>query len=320
MARRNTWKRVCFGAASALAVGVAATLTIDDAWAAEGAASLYLPGSAGDLLIAVSPQPGLTASGGLFIQSGNVGTAVLQGAVNVGIDVDLVLKIAGLSYTFETPIEDLTYTIGALVPFGQVDLAATIIGPMGNAFSASQDAYNIADSAITPLALNWKSGDFHVRFAQTIYAPTGAYDPDKVVNIGRNYWGFDTSAALTYFNQNTGTEISFAPGILINRRNPDTDYRTGPEFHLDVTASQFLSETFAVGARAYYYRQVGGDSGSGARLGDFKGEAFGIGPGFFWTPKFAGGKLVVVGKYLRDVTTTNRFKSDYGTIGAAWKF
>jgi len=111
-----------------------------------------------------------------------------------------------------------------------------------------------------------------------------------------------------------------APGIMFNTKNNKTDYKTGSEFHLDFTINQFLSETFAVGLKGYYYKQVSGDSGSGALLGNFKSESFGLGPGFFWTPKFAGGRLVVQGKWIHDFDATNRFESDYGTLGVAWKF
>ncbi len=147
-----------------------------------------------------------------------------------------------------------------------------------------------------------------------------AYDLDKAVNLGRNYWGFDTTAASTYFNADIGTEVSIAPGILANKRNDDTNYRTGAEFHLDFTANQFLFESLAIGVRGYFYRQVTGDSGSGAVLGDFKGEAVGVGPGFIWLPKFAEGKLVVQGKWMTDVHSENRFDSDYATLTISWTF
>lgn len=292
----------------------------DSANAAEGGTSLYLPGGAGDILLAVPPAPGAAVSGGVFVQSGNVGTAVLQGAVNFGLDLDIVLNTVGASYTFDLPMYGITYTIGAVVPFGYAKLEGTITGPRGRTFSASADTFNLADIAITPIAVNWSLGDFHFRFAETIIAPTGDYDLNDTVNIGRNYWAFDTIGAMTYFNTKTGTEFSVAPGIMVNTRNQATDYRTGTEFHVDFTANQFLSKTIAVGARGYYYKQLTGDDGAAAILGDFKSESFGIGPGFLWQPKFAGGKLSIAGKYMRDITATNRFKSHYGTIGAAWKF
>ena len=287
---------------------------------AEGASSLYLPGLVGDILVALPPEPGLAVAGSAYVQTGSAGTAVLQGEVNLGLDLDIALGIVGATYSFEAPWIGGTYTVGLAVPFGYADLEAEIQGPGGAPRSASADSFNISDIALTPIQLNWSSGNFSFRFAETIIAPTGAYDLDKTVNLGRNYWGFDTTAAVTYFNADIGTEASIAPGILANTRNDDTDYKTGAEFHLDFTANQFLFESFAIGVRGYFYRQLAGDSGSGAVLGDFKGEAVGVGPGFIWLPKFAEGKLVVQGKWMTDVHSENRFDSDYATLTISWTF
>jgi hypothetical protein len=98
-----------------------------------------------------------------------------------------------------------------------------------------------------------------------------------------------------------------------------TDYRTGNELHVDVMFNQFLSETFALGLQGYYYNQLTGDSGSGAILGDFKGESYGIGPSFLWMPK-AGGKFSITGTWLHDLHTTDRLEGDYAVVTLAWQF
>ncbi len=115
-------------------------------------------------------------------------------------------------------------------------------------------------------------------------------------------------------------EVYVAPGVMVNTTNSDTDYRTGTEFHFDFTANQFLAANFALGVRGYYYQQLSGDSGDGALLGDFKSDSFGAGPGFVWIPKSGGGRLTVLGKWLHDFSTKNRFESDFFTIAGAWKF
>ena len=305
------------GAAAILAALLAAP---SGAFAAEGASSHFLPGTAGDIAIAASPAPGFLAANSLWIQSGNIGAAVLQGQVKFGLDLDLVLDLAAFTYTVEVPAIGGTYTLGALLPFGYATLDARLRGPAGGTIAVSDSSFNLSDIALIPLQLNWAVGDFSFKFAEIVIAPTGPYDLDETVNLGRNYWSFDTVAAVTWLDPGTGTEVSVAPGIMVNTTNDATDYRTGAEFHVDFTANQFLSETFAFGLRGYYYRQVTGDSGSGALLGDFKSESLGIGPGFLWTPAFAGGRLSVVGKWMHDVRARNRFKSDYGSIGVAWKF
>lgn len=42
--------------------------------------------------------------------------------------------------------------------------------------------------------------------------------------------------------------------------------------------NQFLSERGAIGIPGYYFKQLTGDSGDGAFLGDLKAKAAGIGP------------------------------------------
>jgi hypothetical protein len=289
--------------------------------AAEGGFSLYLPGLAGDIALAQSTEPGdLQVANTLFIQSGDVGAAVLQGRVNADLDLTLVLDIVSASYAFEREVLGARYSIGGAIPFGYAKLKATITIPGLGSRDADRDDFNIADIVIVPLELTWSFDDFSLQLGHAIVAPTGGYDEDDVVNVGLNHWGFDTTLAATYLNPDTGTEFSVAPGFLVNTENEDTDYRSGSEFHLDFTANQFLTETFAIGIRGYYYRQLTGDSGSGALLGDFEGESVAIGPGFVWFPKFAEGKLAVLGKWMRDLSSTNRFESDFGTLTVAWTF
>lgn len=287
---------------------------------AELGMSHYLPGVAGDVLIAQSPKPGLQVAMTFWGMYGDLNTAVLQGKVGVSLDLDLSLAIPSAFYTFEEPVLGGTYTMGIAVPFGYANLDAKLTGPQGNSLNGSADSFNLSDIAFTPLQLNWERGSFSFKFAEIIVAPTGAYDINDNVNLGRNYWSFDTVVGITWFNEQTGTELSIAPGIMFNTENDETNYQTGTEFHLDYTANQFLSENFSVGIRGYYYKQITGDSGSGALLGDFKSKSHGIGPGFVWIPKFAAGDLTVLGKWMHDLDSENRFDSDYATLVAAWKF
>lgn len=59
---------------------------------------------------------------------------------------------------------------------------------------------------------------------------------------------------------------------------PDSDYKSGADFHFEFAAMQHVSKQVAFGVVGYHYQQVTGDSGSGAVLGDFKGRTTAIGP------------------------------------------
>ena len=150
------------------------------------------------------------------------------------------------AYTFEPKLLGGTYTVGIAVPigYGNLDAQLAFPPPIG-VVGASDSSTALSDIAITPLQLNWSTGSFSFKFAEIIIAPTGKYDKDELVNLGRNYWSFDTVGGISWFNTKTGTVVDLAPGIMFNTENNDTDYKTGTEFHLDFTANQFLSEGFA---------------------------------------------------------------------------
>jgi hypothetical protein len=73
---------------------------------------------------------------------------------------------------------------------------------------------------------------------------------------------------VTWLDPKIGFEVSAAPGFTFNWKNPDTVYKTGTE----------LRVRFAAGVAGFHYQQVTGDSGAGARLGDFKGRVTALAP------------------------------------------
>ncbi|NEX17378.1 MAG: hypothetical protein C1943_12290 [Halochromatium sp.] len=291
-------------------------------FAAEGASSHYLPGALGDIFLAVPPEPGLLAANMLWYQTGSTDVALIDGRVTLGIDLDLFLNLTSLTYTFERPVLGGRYTMGVAIPFGQAELDGALVGPLGGSIGFSDDSFDLSDIAFIPVQLSWSSGLWSFKLWESIVAPTGGYDTSgsDLANLGRNYWSFDTVGAVTWFNPDSRTEVSLAPGVMVNTENSATNYRTGTEFHMDFVANQFVSESFALGLRGYYYNQLTGDSGSGATLGDFKSESFGVGPGFVWIPKAGGGRLTVLGKWMHDLSAENRFESDYFTLTGAWQF
>lgn len=113
--------------------------------------------------------------------------------------------------------------------------------------------------------------------------PVGAYDPTRLAALGIGHWAVDGGAAYTYLNEEAGIEFSVVAGLTYNFTNPDTQYRSGNDFHVDLAFSPYVSDKMHIGAVGYFYNQLTGDSGAGATLGEFKSRVAGIGPqiGFF---------------------------------------
>lgn len=84
--------------------------------------------------------------------------------------------------------------------------------------------------------------------------------------------------------------------------------------------NKYFTKNFAAGIHSYYYSQVSDDSGSGAKLGGFRGESLGLGPAILWTPPAGKGKVSVIAKWLHDVHQSNRLHGDYGQLTVSYKF
>lgn len=293
------------------------SFAVPTAFAAEGASSNYFPGSYGDFAVAAAPDPGWTIVNYNLYVSADVDRTVLQGNVNVDLDTWAYFNMPFLIYAFKEPVLGGRFAVGGFLPLGYSSLEAQLTGPTTVSVDDSETA--LGDIGLLPASFYWNDANWYFNLYEQIITPTGQYDVDNDVNLGRNYWSFDTVLAVTNLNMENGREYSLVAGYMINSKNDDTDYDTGDELHVDVMFNQFLSETFAVGLHGYYYDQVEGDSGSGAILGDFKGESYGIGPSFLWVPASGGGKFSVSGSWLHDLDATNRLESDYAVVTLVWQ-
>lgn len=86
-------------------------------------------------------------------------------------------------FLYVPPVElgDLTFAVGAVVPF------ASIRQDAGGIISESK---GLADIILQPLIIGWQKDNFHAVLVQGVIAPTGAYDQNSDVNVGRNTWQY----------------------------------------------------------------------------------------------------------------------------------
>jgi hypothetical protein len=115
--------------------------------------------------------------------------------------------------------------------------------------------------------------------------PTGAYNSQRLANIGLGHGAIDAGGAYTYFNTKSGFETSAVLGFTYNMENSSTSVRSGVDSHLDFDVAQFLSDHLHVGVVGYVYYQLSGDSGSGNLVGPFKSRVASLGPevGYLFT-------------------------------------
>jgi hypothetical protein len=160
--------------------------------------------------------------------------------------------------------------------------------------------------------VGWDAGKFHWSLGASLSIPAGGYEEGELSNLAFNRWIGDVFAAGTWFDPETGLDISGAVGIEFNGENPDTDYRSGNAFHVDLAVTKNLTKEFSVGVLAGYYDQISSDSGEGNRIGPFKGRVTAVGASATYNVIIAGTPVTTRLKVLREVDVENR---PQGTIG-----
>jgi hypothetical protein len=283
---------------SALVAATAAfSLDTRPAAADQGGISMWLPGTFGSLA-AVPGHPGW-ALGAIYLHSsvsaeGNVAasrairfgnrTTNLSASLDAELRAKADLSVLAPSYTFAQPVLGGQLTMALLISYGhqQANIDANItgaLGPIGFATSRSVSQDITAFGDLFPNAtLKWNHGVHNTMVYGWANIPVGAYDPNRIVNMGLGHWSVDGGYGYTYFNPQTGYEFSVVGGMTYIFENTDLNYKNGIDGHVDWAASKFLTKQLHVGVVGYALQQLTGDSGSGATFGDFKSRVFGIGP------------------------------------------
>jgi hypothetical protein len=211
-------------------------------------------------------------------------TVPFSGNLNATLNADANLGFAIPTYVFATPVLGGQAAVAMIVPFGhnRVSVDATVaasLGPFGfDVFGGRTDSVSGFGDLIPQASLRWNQGVHNWMVYATGDIPVGAYNPDRLANLGIGHGAIDGGGGYTYFNPQTGHEFSAVLGFTYNLENTDTNYKNGVDMHLDWGASQFVTKEWQIGLVGYFYDQISCDSGSGDRVGCFESRVIGIGP------------------------------------------
>ncbi len=276
---------------------VSLSILSSSALADEGGVSFWLPGIYGSLA-ATPAQPGWTV-GMVYYHSSVSGSGSVAGAreVTIGrlkpnVTVDLNanlhanpdLVLLNPTYVFATPLFGGQFSLGmiSIVGNSHASLDGIItagIGGFSTTRAGSVDSAVGGFGDLYPKAtLSWNMGVHNVMTYLTGDIPVGSYDSSRLANLGIGHGAIDGGIGYTYFNPQTGIEVSAVTGLTYNLKNTATDYRNGIDWHLEWGMSQFLSKQVHVGTVGYFYNQLTADSGAAPFLGDNKSSVAGIGP------------------------------------------
>jgi hypothetical protein len=255
----------------------------------EAGVSFWLPGSYGSYA-AVPSQPGWAFESTFYHAHADASRGVSfvrGGGVQAGMKSPSDYFMLTPTYTFQNQIFGAQASLGLTTLIGKnfTAVSATVTGPGGTTLSGSRSDEVFGFGDLSPTAsLKWSRDAHNFMVYATTGIPVGAYQPTRLAALGIGHWAADGGAGYTYLDEKSGFEASAVFGLTYNFINPYTQYKSGADAHLDWAVSPYLNDKFHIGAVGYFYDQISGDSGAGARLGDFKSRVAGVGPqiGFFF--------------------------------------
>jgi hypothetical protein len=289
---------------AAIALAPAIVFFSNCASADEGGVSFWVPGLFGSLA-ATPQQPGWSLANIYYHTSVSAGADVARareftlgrvpGNLTVNANLNLNLNATGdlgfviPTYVFATPVLGGQASVSLLGAYGVVGtslagtLSGVVTGPFGNSVpfarsdTISDTTWGFGD-LIPQFALRWNAGVHNYMTYVMGDIPVGAYQSNRLSNIGIGHSAIDAGGGYTYFNPQTGHEFSGVLGFTYNTKNTSTQYTSGVDMHFDWGASQFLSKQVMVGLVGYVYKELGCDSGPGDRVGCFQSQVVGVGP------------------------------------------
>ena len=285
--------------------------------AEEGGTGHYMPGAAASFIDAFPGRTALAvAPTYLYYSGGASASRAIPIIGGTALNLDATVHAVNVPLIYQTPrgLLGAHYAFGAVLPYAWVETTGRLT--IGNQTGQRRDTANgLGDIALLPFMLGWTRGDLKYDARLFVYTPTGDYDKNDLANLGKNYWTFEPVVSLSYLSSKIGLEVSAFAGVDFNTKNDATDYQTGDQFHLDMTVAQHLPlgglGVFGLGANAFYYQQITGDSGSGAVLGDFEGRIVGVGPVLSYVTKVGKTDLIAEVKWLPELDVEHRLKGDY---------
>ncbi|GAN80544.1 SphA family protein [Acidocella aminolytica] len=199
-------------------------------------------------------------------------------------------------YTWKPAIGPFHIVSGLVIPVANLDLRAD--GLHGHDFGVGdlgfQNYFGYANA----------SHSIFMHFGLDLYAPTGDYNKNALINTGLNYWTFAPNYDFTF---NIEKNLELTGGIITEFKttNSSTHYHSGDDVDFDYGLSYKAwpsAPHFSIGLQGYAYKQFTNDTGPTAPADGNRGQEFGIGPQIRYDIPFG----AIVLKYQHEFAVRNR--------------
>jgi hypothetical protein len=253
----------------------------------------------------------------------------LSTTINVKVNLDLYALVPAVIWVPKWKLLDAKYGLMIAPSFANASLGATLSRTEGAGASAAKGQFNIGDTFIVPLWLDWSGKKYDVGFNYGFYIPTGKYTlntvnvpivgPVRVAspdNIGLGFWENQTQFIDYYYPwEDRRMAIENVLTWEIDQHTRGTDLTQGQYVTWNWGISQFLplkkdkSLLAEIGPAGYGNFQVSDNTGTDVRNPGDHERAWGAGVQIGVTaPKRP---VVFNFKWFHEFAVVNRFE---GTV------
>jgi hypothetical protein len=269
-----------------------AALACTGVHATEGGGSTY-PRGVENYLVGAAPPPGLH-----WLAYANVYSAdELHDSRGERIPVP-GFKVEAAAAVLRSVWSTNTQALGgnvvwhAIVPLVNLKVAAA---------GASQRKTGLGDVTLGPGIATHYSPQLHSVLGLDVVLPTGRYDKADLANIGANHVSIQPLYTMSHIDP-SGFNGDFKLTLNLNRRNGDTDYKSGNELFVDYSAGWGVGSGWTVGLGGHVWRQLSDDRRAGVDLDGSRVRALSIGPSI----KYDNGKgWFITAKLQRETSVRN---------------
>jgi hypothetical protein len=268
----------------------------------------------------LTPPPGtyVTAATGFYSAKINSTLAFDTVTLNAGDKIDIFTNAWNLLYVPNRKLFGGNLGIAVTIPVSYVDYDATIgVGRLQT--SLDTNGWGLGD-VIPRAQLGWQQGEFAHTVYLEVITPSGFWKHGFAPITGLHRPGIDTGWAFTWTDKPTKLQVSGTAGFTFNFENTASNYQSGTDFHWEWAVGYEWTTGLVLGVVGYDYRQLTGDSGSGARLGPFEGSVDAVGAALSYTTLVDKTPLIFDLRYYHEYEAKHRFLGDTTLASATIRF
>ncbi|WP_087748625.1 SphA family protein [Acidovorax sp. T1] len=165
--------------------------------------------------------------------------------------------------------------------------------------------------------LAWHGPQWHTAAALAVVLPTGSYSATRMANPGNNITTLRPVVVASYLTE-SGLDLSTKLTYSINRKNSDTDYKSGQYLHADFNAGMRVAPAWQVGLQGYLIHQTTDDRQNGITAGPDgnRTRVLALGPALRWQTSPAAPSVEL--RWLKEIRARNHTKGDALWLKAVW--